>query len=191
MNSRFERIAIEVLAAFIVVSAVAGGGGLIAGRLPFPLDWLAGTPFSTYLVPGVILAVIVGGSALGAAALMVQRHPFGVPAALGAGFIQVGWILGELVLVGTRDNVMGWLQVIYFVAGAIVATLAAHLWLQSGRAAMRATCRAYALGQMRAQLLSTEGFASVDMHSCEEVSQCGLFVIGCSNTPLSGTPSLH
>jgi hypothetical protein len=130
MNSRLERMAIEAVAIFIVVSAVAGGIGLIGGGLAFPPEWLAGTPFTGYGVPGAILAMIVGGSALVAAVLMLRRHPLAVPTALGAGVIQVGWIIGELRLVGSRDEVMAWLQVIYFAAGTVVAILAAHLWLQ-------------------------------------------------------------
>jgi hypothetical protein len=139
MNIRLERIAIEAVAIFIVVSAVAGGVGLISGGLPFPLEWLAGTPFSTYVVPGAFLALIVGGSALVAAALMLRKDPLAVPVALGAGVIQVGWIVGELLLVGTRGDVMAWLQAIYFVAGAILAFLAVHLWLRPGHSAQRAT----------------------------------------------------
>ena len=139
MNRRLERLAVEAVAIFIVISAVAGGIGLIGGGLAFPLEWLAGTPFSSYVVPGAILAFIVGGSALVAAPLMLRRDPLAVPVALGAGVIQVGWIVGELLLVGTRGDLMAWLQVIYFVAGAIVAVLAAHLWLRSGHGAQRAT----------------------------------------------------
>ena len=104
MNSRVERVAIEAVAIFIMVSAVAGGIGLIGGGLAFPTDWLAGTSFTGYALPGAILAVIVGGSALLAAVLMLRQHPLAVPAAFGAGVIQVGWIIGELLLVGTRDG---------------------------------------------------------------------------------------
>jgi hypothetical protein len=135
MNSRVERVAIEAVAIFIMVSAVAGGIGLIGGGLAFPTDWLAGTPFTGYALPGAILAVIVGGSALLAAVLMLRQHPLAVPAAFGAGVIQVGWIIGELLLVGTRDEVMAWLQVIYVAAGAVVAMLAAHVWSQYRRGA--------------------------------------------------------
>ncbi|MHB1415814.1 MAG: hypothetical protein ACYC1C_11225 [Chloroflexota bacterium] len=136
MISRIERIVIMLVAVFIAVSAVAGGVGLVGGGLPFPLEWLAGTPFSDYTIPAAILAIVVGGSALVAAALMLLKHPLAVLASLGAGMIQVGWIIGELLLVGTIGDVMMWLQVIYFVSGAIIAVLAAHLWLklqQSGR----------------------------------------------------------
>ena len=111
---------------------------MVGGGLPLPLDWLAGTPFGSYALPAAILAVIVGGSALAAAALMVRSQPLAVPVALGAGLIQVDWIVGELMLVGTRGELMQWLQVIYFGAGAIIALLVAHLWQRSGQHPSRA-----------------------------------------------------
>jgi hypothetical protein len=130
MFARIERVAIEVIAIFIVVSAVAGGIGLAGGGLQFPLEWLAGTPFGSYMVPAIILAVVVGGSSLAAAVLLLRGHPLAVPVALGAGLIQAGWIVGEGTLVGTHGDVMMWLQIIYFAAGAAIAGVAAHLWLR-------------------------------------------------------------
>jgi hypothetical protein len=128
MSTRIERITIEVLASFIGISAVAGGIGLVGGGLPLPLEWLADTPFSSYAIPGLILGGIVGGSAVVAAVLLLRGHPLGVLVSLGAGLIQVGWIIGELVLVGTPGLVALWLQVLYFAVGAALALLAADLW---------------------------------------------------------------
>ncbi|HEY3061949.1 MAG TPA: hypothetical protein VGL99_23480 [Chloroflexota bacterium] len=131
MSSRLERLAIEVVVMFVALSALGGGVGLLGGGLAFPPEWLAGTPFTSYTVPGVILGLAVGGSALAAFVLMLLRHPWGIPVAAAAGAIEVGWIVGELILVGTRGNVMLALQVLYFGAGAIVAVLAVHLLLGS------------------------------------------------------------
>jgi hypothetical protein len=38
--------------------------------------------------------------------------------------VQLGWIVGEVLLIGTYGAVMLWLQVIYGVAGALLAILA-------------------------------------------------------------------
>jgi hypothetical protein len=112
MTTRIERIAIGAVVSFIAVSAAAGAIGLIGGGLPFPPEWLDGTPFSNYVGPGIILGVVVGGSALLASVLVLRGHPLAVPAAFVAGMIQVGWIVGEVLLVGTYGAVMLWLQVI-------------------------------------------------------------------------------
>jgi hypothetical protein len=130
MVAQIEHMAINVLAIFIMVSASAGAVGLSGGGLQFPLEWLDGTPFCTYAGPGIILGAVVGGSALAAAVQLLRGHALAVPVALGAGLIQVGWIIGELVLVGTPDIIALWLQLLYFTAGAVLALLAAHLLLR-------------------------------------------------------------
>jgi hypothetical protein len=130
-TERSGRLAIGGLAGLIALSAAAGGLGLVGGGLPFPAEWLAGTPFSDYALPGLILGVVVGGSALAAAVLVLRGHPRALPAAAAAGLIQVGWIVGEVVLVGTHGPVMLWLQVLYFALGAALAALAGDLWLRT------------------------------------------------------------
>jgi hypothetical protein len=135
MCARIERLAIGTVAGFIAVSAAAGAAGLIGGGLSFPPEWLEGTPFSTYIGPGIILGVAVGGSALAAAVLVLRGHPSALPAAFVAGAIQAGWIVGEVLLVGTYGAVMLWLQVIYGVAGALLAALAYDASRRGGRTA--------------------------------------------------------
>jgi hypothetical protein len=54
------RVVLIIVDAVVAVTAVGGGivlaAGLEGGR--FPARWLKGTPFSSYLVPGLILAVV-------------------------------------------------------------------------------------------------------------------------------------
>lgn len=57
--------------ALIAVDAVAGVSGLIGMAIvafgwghQFPTRWLDGTPFRSYVIPGLILGLVVGGSAL-------------------------------------------------------------------------------------------------------------------------------
>jgi len=124
MSTRIERIAIVTVSIFIALSAAGGAIGLIGGGLPFPPEWLEGTPFATYVGPGVILGVVVGGSAMLAAVMILRGQPLALPVTFVAGLIQLGWIVGEVLLVGTHGEVMLWLQVVYGVAGAVLAALA-------------------------------------------------------------------
>jgi hypothetical protein len=124
MNAHAERIAMGALTFFIAVSAAAGAVGLIGGGLAFPPEWLEGTPFANHVGPGLILGLVLGGSALVATLLILSAHPWAVPAAFVAGFIQLGWIVGEVLLIGTYGAIMLWLQVLYGVAGALLAVLA-------------------------------------------------------------------
>jgi len=50
----------------VALTAIGGGVTLAIGMDKFPAAWLIGTPFRSYLIPGLILAVVVGGSAAAA-----------------------------------------------------------------------------------------------------------------------------
>ena len=108
---------------FNAVSAVGGGIGLVAGGLGVPTVLLRHTPFESFVVPGIFLAVVIGGSAtIGATALIAdwRRAPV-ISAAAGA--VMVGWIAGETLLV----EGFSWLQGLYLLTGAV--TVAASIRL--------------------------------------------------------------
>jgi len=108
---------------FNAVSAVGGGIALIAGGLPVPIDLLRHTPFESFVVPGIFLAVIIGGSAtIGATALLTHRRRALVTSGA-AGAVMVGWIAGETVLV----EGFSWLQGLYLLTGAIALVASLRL----------------------------------------------------------------
>ena len=108
---------------FNAVSAVGGGIALIVGGLGVPIDLLRHTPFESFVIPGLFLAVVIGGSALiGATALLAHwRRATVISAAAGA--VMVGWIAGETVLV----EGFSWLQGLYLLTGAIVLVASLRL----------------------------------------------------------------
>ncbi|MGV8964937.1 MAG: hypothetical protein ACOH2F_01540 [Cellulomonas sp.] len=58
---------------FNAASAVGGGIALAAGGLDVPTTLLRHTPFASFVVPGIFLALIIGGSAtIGATALVAS-----------------------------------------------------------------------------------------------------------------------
>jgi hypothetical protein len=83
---------------FVVLSAVSGGFSLLGGTDAFPREWLQGSPFSSYLVPGAILAFIVGGSAAIAMIVMIRRPVLGAQLSTLAGMILLGFVAGEVML---------------------------------------------------------------------------------------------
>jgi hypothetical protein len=94
------RRAALVLDAFVAVTAIGGGIALATGAeaARFPDEWLDRTPWTSYLVPGVILACVVGGSALVATVAVARRTPFGGPATVVAALVLAAQIGGELTL---------------------------------------------------------------------------------------------
>ena len=125
---RAQRIALYVLAWFNLVSALVGMVGLTAfGGMGIPLEWLAGSAFHSYLWPGIILGVVVGG--VQALALIAQygryRLVWGLHAA--AGLVMMSWIFIEIAIMLVWSPLHG----IYFATGLLqtaVAVLALGAW---------------------------------------------------------------
>ena len=109
----------------LAVSAISGGYNLVARNGEgLPLSWLENTPFSSYVWPGIILMVIVGGSYLLAAKLMWKQSKWYLEASATAGFGLLIWLFTEIYLLKHSF----WLQALYFVFG--ISTLVITLLLQ-------------------------------------------------------------
>jgi hypothetical protein len=88
-----------VVQTFNAVSAIGGGIGLVfADGLGMPLSLLSATPFSDFVAPGVILAVIVGGTQLAAAVLQRRRNRWAMVAGGIAAVGMVIWIYVEVAM---------------------------------------------------------------------------------------------
>jgi hypothetical protein len=115
--------ALIALSLFNAVSAIGGGIGLLTGALPVPTSLLELTPFDTYVVPGLFLAVVIGGSSLAGTITLLARTPRAGFISAGAGLVMVGWILGETVIV----QGFSWLQGLYLMTGLLVALASWYL----------------------------------------------------------------
>lgn len=119
---------LAVIAWFTLVSALAGMVGLtLGGGFGMPIEWMERTIFGSFVWPGVILGVIVGGSQ--ALALLAHygryRVAWGLHAA--AGLIMIIWVFVELAII------LEWspLQGVYLVTGllqTVLAVLALGAW---------------------------------------------------------------
>jgi hypothetical protein len=124
MGRRVTRGVLIAIDGFVALTAVIGGVALAVGAeaTRFPAEWLVGTPFSSYVLPGLILAVIVGGGATLATAATLRRRPGGPRASVLAGAITMGWIVGE-VLILNQPSAPTSAEVFYFALGLVMATL--------------------------------------------------------------------
>jgi hypothetical protein len=116
------RMVLIIVDAVVAVTAVGGGIVLAAGLEGgwYPAGWLRGTPFGSYLIPGLTLAVVVGGSAAAAAALTFTAPVRGAWVSMLAGVILMGQIAGEIRLL--RQPVTG-METAYFAAGLAMVAL--------------------------------------------------------------------
>jgi hypothetical protein len=120
----------------ILLSIGALGGGLvlmIAPRgeiIPLPLSALAGSPFDTYFVPGLILFAVLGFGPLVAARLAWLRHPLAPTAAFIVGAGLLIWVAVEIAIIGYSNEPP--LQAIYGLLGVVIVLVASRWILDVG-----------------------------------------------------------
>ena len=115
-----------VLQAFIGVGAVAGGLGLALDpsgeSLGIPLELLEETPFTTFLIPGIVLFAVNGLGSLTGAIASFARHRYAGEMAMALGAFLVAWIAVQgywfagfhwlhwlYLSLGIAEAVLGWL----------------------------------------------------------------------------------
>ena len=129
-GNRWIRIAgatVFVADVFVALTAVFGGITVAAGVDKFPPAWLTGTVFSSYLIPGLILAVVVGGSATAAMFATLCERDAGTLYSGVAGGILLGWLVGERLILPpvAFSPQFWWLEAIYVAAGIMMLVPAA------------------------------------------------------------------
>jgi hypothetical protein len=125
---RALRAALAAVAAINLVSALIGMIGLtVGGGMGLPSEWLEGSVFDSYVWPGIILGIVVGG--MQALALVAQFGRFtlawGMHAA--AGITMMIWIFVEIAVLLEWSPLHG----IFFATGllqTVLAVLALGAW---------------------------------------------------------------
>lgn len=131
------------VAIFNALSAIGGGIGMIvADGLSMPKSLLADTPFTTFAIPGLILLVVVGGTQLSAAVLLLARRESALFWSAVAGFGMLIWIISEIGFI----HAFTWAQTIYVVSGLLQLVLVVALsgvvpWLPRVRPLTRSASR--------------------------------------------------
>lgn len=107
------------------LSGLAGGYGLTLDpsgeSVGIPLEWLAGSPFADYLIPGIVLLTVLGIGPLLAAYGVWTRRWWAWMAALLVGVALLVWIGVEVAVVGYQPRPP--LQLTYGLVGAAILAL--------------------------------------------------------------------
>lgn len=114
------RILLLLLTAFVALTALAGGAVLAASALvpewqtmlSPPLSYLEGSPFDSYLLPGIALAAVLGGVHLVAFVLLLRRSHWGILSTTVAGYAALIWIFVQMIYIP-----FSFLQAVYIAAG--------------------------------------------------------------------------
>lgn len=110
---------------FAAIGAFYGGGSMVArpdgSLLGMKPDMLAGSPFSTFFVPGLLAVVVLGGFCTAAAFLAFLRHTVAPLFGGLAGSLMMTWAAGQVELVGYLHP----MQPLLFTIGLVVLALGA------------------------------------------------------------------
>ncbi|HUX52541.1 MAG TPA: hypothetical protein VMW73_17260 [Spirochaetia bacterium] len=119
-SRKFLRVVLIVLTMFLALTALAGGSALFFGWNAPSTELLAGTIFRDYTVPGLMLFIVVGGSALASLILWLRKSRFSDIFAIASGIIIMCFEFGEVLIIGSPPGPAFVLQLFYFVLGSLM-----------------------------------------------------------------------
>jgi len=122
------RLLLALLHAIIGVGALAAGPALAwkpSGEgLTFDTEWLRGSPFRDYRVPGLFLALVIAPLHLGAALALVRRSTIAPSVSMVAGAVLMPWSLVQVIAIGVRH----WTQPAWYTLFTLTFGLALSQW---------------------------------------------------------------
>lgn len=115
------RVALLILTSLLALTALPAGMLLMlepnGSTLGLSLSLLSSTPFPDFFIPGLLLALIVGGCSLVSLFLIMNQSPASYKIAMASGVVLVIWIVAELILIPHYH----WLQGLYLAIGILIA----------------------------------------------------------------------
>lgn len=125
-NKPFEKIihySLGILLLVFAANAFFGGYYALSDTNTIPTEWLKGSPFHNYFIPGLFLFIVIGGSALNAAILVFKRRAVARKAAFVSGIVILLWLAVQVAIIGY----VSWMQPTTAVAAFIVLLLTLQL----------------------------------------------------------------
>lgn len=119
LKERIIRLLLGAILLLVALSAFGCGYYGIAGEKNIPLEWLEGSPFSSYLIPSLFLFIFIGGFALFSAVLSFKAHARYQKFAFIFGILILLWIVMQLWIIGYVSG----LQPAIAVTGVVIIVL--------------------------------------------------------------------
>ncbi len=129
---RIYSLALGLLCGFVALTAIGGGIAMLVGADRFPAEWLKGTLFPDYMLLALVLAVVVGGSALVAAVTAFTRRASAAPASMVAGLLLVGYILVEVAVLKQVPPGPTPIEWMYLALGLVIFGAGGYEYLHGG-----------------------------------------------------------
>ncbi len=125
---KFLRVALTVLLFFLSITAVLGGIALMVNFYAPPVETLQGSIFPSFFLPGLALSLIVGGSALFAAILLIRQSKYALVFAATAGVIIMFFEFVEVLVIGAPTGPSLVMQLAYFGLGIVIEIVSMGKW---------------------------------------------------------------
>lgn len=142
---RVQRFLLAALCLFVGLTAIGGGIMLVlhpdGSAMNATTELLRHSPFSTFLIPGLLLLFVVGLSNAIAGVLVAFNARLGPYVALLAGAALLGWIVVQVIMVRPHH----WLQLVYLATAILILIEARNVLDLRGR---RGRSRPQLLGSM-------------------------------------------
>jgi len=128
-DKKSKPVIINILMGLVLfqgLSGLAGGIGLVldpSGQsVQIPIEWLQGSPFDSYLIPGLVLLIVLGFYPLYLFYGLIKKSSWVWPGTLFLGMALLIWIFVEILVVGYHAEPP--LQLIYGMLGLFISVLA-------------------------------------------------------------------
>jgi hypothetical protein len=146
--NKLIRYALGLLQIFVGITAVLGGFGLVSDpsgtKMNVPLELLKNTPFTNYLIPGLVLLIVIGVGNVFAGIVTFLRHRYAGSISVFFGAVLAFYMITEVWLIG----LVNFSQPLYFVLGAVELIFGLNLsradksehqiWIQSKGSKLKA-----------------------------------------------------
>ncbi len=119
---------ITLLLLFNGPGAIYGGGAMIlqpdGSILQFPPGMLDGSPFSNYMVPGIVLFCVIGLISLFLLLQFFFRKRYEAKPIMTNGVLVIGWIIIQVLMIRT----FSYLQLVIIATGVLLVILGVLLY---------------------------------------------------------------
>ena len=122
------RVLLIVLTLFLSLAAFEGGVQLLIGFYTPPVEMLNGSIFKDFTIPGLALGIIVGGSALFTAILLLRKNKFSLLASVTTGVIIMFFEFVEMLAIGSPAGPARFMQIFFFGMGTVIIAASIGSW---------------------------------------------------------------
>jgi hypothetical protein len=121
---RFIQIILLIVTSFVALTSIGGGIAILTGIDKFPIEWLDGTPFKSFVIPAILLLILVGGSASLAAINVLFKRKYAHRCSFISGIFLIGYILVEILILKQVPPGPTPIEIFYLMLGIIISAIA-------------------------------------------------------------------